>query len=384
MAVGPRRTRPRPIGPVLLLGLLILSLGWVLFLRLMDQPLRDPFGFYQPEQSLPAAEPDSRPAPIMPPAEGMVRVLMAARPIPAYSRVSRDDLFDPARRVFAYFDLEEKIVEENKVLRGLSDITGRVLKEDKRAGFVFTEDDFLPKSTRSGLVGGIPAGMRGMRIDVGVVEGIIGLQAGDRFDILAASKPLSKARKADTAPVGLELTGLYSEQARKSARSSVLASSTGQPSSRVEVVVSNGIVIYPLDTRLVPTSSAGLMTGQVTGTRPVQEMVIAVPTDSVAPLMAAMRVESQLTCVARSGRAEEDPDNVMPGFDPVDSADGGEKSAARAGPDGAMPPGYEQGEFAIVETIVGGRRRLTAVPKAASTVSDDEASAANAEGGTDR
>ena len=40
--------------------------------------------------------------------------------------------------------------------------------------------------------------------------------------------------------------------------------------------------------------------------------------------------------------------------------------------------------FAIVETIVGGRRRLTAVPKAASTVSDDEASAANAEGGTDR
>ena len=109
--------------------------------------------------------------------------------------------------------------------------------------------------------------------------------------------------------------------------------------------------------------------------------MIAVPTDSVAPLMAAIRVESQLTCVARSGRADEDPDNVMPGFDPDDSADGGEESAARARPDGGMPPGYEQGEFAIVETIVGGQRRLTAVPKAAATVADDEASG---EGGSDR
>ena len=101
----------------------------------------------------------------MPPAEGMVRVLMAARPIPAYSRVSRDDLFDPARRVFAYVDLEEEFVEENEVLRGTSAIVGRVLKRNKRSGFVFTEDDFLPKGTRPGLVGGIPAGMRAMRIE---------------------------------------------------------------------------------------------------------------------------------------------------------------------------------------------------------------------------
>ena len=266
MAVGPRRTRRRPIGPVLLLGLLILSLGWVLYLRLTDQPLRDPFGFYQPEQTLPAAELDGRQAPVMPPAEGMVRVLMAARPIPAYSRVSRDDLFDPARRVFAYVDLEEEFVEENEVLRGTSAIVGRVLKRNKRSGFVFTEDDFLPKGTRPGLVGGIPAGMRAMRIDVGVVEGIIGLQTGDRFDIVAASKPLPPAKKADTAPVGLELTGLYSEQAQRSARSSALASTSAEPRSRVEVVVSNGVVIYPLDTRLIPTSSAGLMAGQVTGT----------------------------------------------------------------------------------------------------------------------
>ena len=118
MAVGPRRTRPRPIGPVLLLGLLILSLGWVLYLRLTDQPLRDPFGFYQPEQTLPAAELDGRQAPVMPPAEGMVRVLMAARPIPAYSRVSRDDLFDPARRVFAYVDLEEEMQAFKQQVRG--------------------------------------------------------------------------------------------------------------------------------------------------------------------------------------------------------------------------------------------------------------------------
>lgn len=376
MAVGPRRTRRRPFGAVILLGLLILSLGWVLYLRLTDQPLRDPFGFYRPAQALPAAQPDGRQAPVMPPAEGMVRVLMAARPIPAYSRVSRDDLFDPARRVFAYVDLEEEFVEENEVLRGTSAIVGRVLKRNKRSGFVFTEDDFLPKGTRPGLVGGIPAGMRAMRIDVGVVEGIIGLQTGDRFDIVAASKPEAKAERADTAPVGLELTGLYSKQARSTGTSSS-ASAAARPGSRVEVVVSNGVVIYPLDTRLVPTSSNGLMTGQVTGTRPVQEMVIAVPTESVAPLMSAIRVESQLTCVARSGRADEDPDNVMPGFDPNGSADGGDEGPGRAARGGAMPLGYEVGEFAIVETIVGGERKLTAVPKAGST-------AEGGDGGGDR
>ncbi|MEE2939183.1 MAG: hypothetical protein VX460_02240 [Planctomycetota bacterium] len=371
MAVGPRRTRPRPIGPVLFLGLLILSLGWVLYLRVTDQPLRDPFGFYQPGEALPAAQPDDRKAPVMLPAEGMARVYLAARPIQAYSRVSRDDLFDPVRGVFAYVDLEEEYVEEKGLIGSVTSIAERVLKRDKRQGFAFTEDDFLPAGTRPGLVGGIPKGMRALRLDGDVVEGIIGLRTGDRFDIVAASGPQPKPTRPDTAPVGLELTGPYAEQARRPTRAGAPAPSASQPGSRVEVVVSNGVVIYPLDTRLIPTSSTGLMTGQVTGTRPVQEMVIAVPTESVARLMAAISDESQLTCVARSGLKGGDSDDVMPGFD-------------RAAPADSIPSGYDEGGFAIVETIVGGQRTLTAVPKAGSRTEDGQASAADDEGGSDR
>ena len=369
MAVGPRRTRPRPIGAVLLLGLLILSLGWVLYLRLTDQPLRDPFGFYQPEKALPVSEPDGRQPPVMPPAEGMARVILAARPIQAYSRVALADLVDPVRGVFAYVDSEKEYVEKAGLITDLNFIQERVLKKDKRPGFGFTEDDFLPTGTRPGLVGGIPKGMRAVRLEGDVVEGIVGLRTGDHFDIVAAWGP--KLKRAGTAPVGLQLTGPYSQQAQRSTMAGAPAALAGQPGSRVEVVVSNGVVVYPLDTRLIPTSSTGLMTGQVTGTRPVQEMVIAVPTESVAPLMAAISDESQLTCVARSGRTGGDSEDEMSGYDRAAQAD-------------SMPMGYDEGGFAIVETIVGGQRTLTAVPKVGSSTEDGEARAADDEAESDR
>lgn len=363
------------MGALIFLGLLILSLGWVLYLRLTDQPLRDPFGFYQPAAELPESDGSGNRAPVMPPAEGKVRVLMSARAIPAYSAVTRDDLFDSSRGIFAFIDLDEDFVEENGILLGTGPILGRVLKRTKRSGFAFTEDDFLPKGTRPGLAGGIPAGMRAFRIDVEVVEGIIGLNAGDRFDIVAASAVAPKKAAADVAPLGLELTGLYSQQAQRPAAGADRGPADVAPRSRVDVLVSNGVIIYPLDTRLIPTASTGLMTGQVTGTRPVQEMVIAIPTESVAPLMAAIQLESQLTCVARSGRPDEDPDSVMPGFDPAetegDDEAGDERSALAPAP-GSMPAGYENGEFAIIETIVGGERKLTAVPKTGSSSADGE------------
>lgn len=375
MAVGPRRNRRRPVGALVFLGFLILSLGWVLYLRLTDQPIRDPFGFYQPADELPTSNVNLKRPPVMPPAEGKVRVLMSARAIPAFSAVNRDDLFDSTRGIFAFIDLDEDFVEENGILLGTGPILGRVLKRTKRPGFAFTESDFLPKGTRPGLAGGIPPGMRAFRIEVGVVEGIIGLNAGDRFDIVAASVVQPKTPRADVAPVGLELTGLYSQQARQSSPGPARDPAGSSQKSRVEVLVSNGVIIYPLDTRLIPTASTGLMTGQVTGTRPVQEMVIAIPTESVAPLMAAIQVESQLTCVARSGRPEEDPDNVMPGFNLVegeDEGDSGEGRSAEQSGVGSMPAGYEGGEFTIIETIMGGERALTAVPRASSDAADGD------------
>lgn len=366
MAVSPRRQRRRPYGALLLLGLLILGLGWVLYLRLTDQPLRDPFGFYTPAPALPEATAGSTTRTnVLPPAEGKTRVLISAREIPAYARVTRDDLFDGTRGIFAYMDLDEEFVEDNGILVGTSPIVGRVMKRPKRAGFAFTEADFLPKGTRPGLAGGIPPGKRAMRIDVELVGGIIGLNPGDRFDVVAARtlKPLTQP--VDIVRPGVDtagLDGVYSRLAGQRPRPPV---PSRDPVAKVDVIVQGGVVVSPLETRLIPTSSASLTVGQITGTRPVQEMVIALDPEEVAPLTAALRLEADLTCVARSGHPGDPADSVTPGLAPVDAsakADDDRSAAASAG--SAVPAGYVGTGFTVVETIVGGERVLTAVPRA--------------------
>src|SRR6266550_4471959 len=57
-----------------------------------------------------------------------------------------------------------------EMLLNISDIIGRVLDGDKKPGYVFTDADFLPRGTREGLVAGIPAGKRAIRISAERVE----------------------------------------------------------------------------------------------------------------------------------------------------------------------------------------------------------------------
>lgn len=355
---------------MILLALLILSLGWVLYLRLTDQPLRDPFGFYRPAPEVPSTPEEEREDPVMPPAEGKVRVLISARTIPAYERVSRDDLFDPKRARLAFMDLDEEFVDKNDVLIGATPIVGRVMKRDKRAGFPFTEADFLPKGTRPGLTAGIPKGKRALRIPVDFVQGIIGLNPGDRFDLVAARTVTPKAAvqiPASTASEQPSFSGVYSDLVPRASDPAPKLPRSKDPEARVDVVVQGGVVVTGLETRLVPTSSTSLTAGQITGTRPVQEMVIALAPEEVAPLMAALRLESDLTCVARSGRPDDPEDSVTPGLVPdfgEDEDDGEESAAASAAKGTGLPAGYADADFTIVETIVGGERKLTAVPKA--------------------
>ncbi|MEL6432058.1 MAG: SAF domain-containing protein, partial [Planctomycetota bacterium] len=166
MAVAPRRTRSRPYGALLLLALLIGALGWVLYLRVTDQPLRGPFGLFGSAET-PTQEADqgaTREIPEL--GDGMVRAYTSARDIPAYTKISRDDLWNKNQAMLTFVDLPEEYVEENGILASLGDITGRVMSRNKRAGYVFTESDFLPKGTRPGIAGGTPPGMRSLRIPV--------------------------------------------------------------------------------------------------------------------------------------------------------------------------------------------------------------------------
>ena len=58
------------------------------------------------------------------------------------------------------------------MLVNVSDVIGRVLEHEKTPGYVFTEADFLPKGTREGIVAGIPAGKRAIRLSADRVDGL--------------------------------------------------------------------------------------------------------------------------------------------------------------------------------------------------------------------
>ena len=349
-----------------MLTVLIGGLGWILYLRVTGQALRDPFGLYTPPPApVVSASPITGPT-IQPPAEGKVRVLISSRPIEAYARVTRDDLFDNRRGAFSFIDLDEAFVGENGVLIGTDGIVGRVMARAKRPGFAFTEADFLPRGTRPGLAGGIPPGKRALRIDVELVRGIIGLNPGDRFDLVAAReletpRPGATISRAEDGPA---FSGVYSELVgrRRDGRDARPAAAQ-EKRAKVDVIVQNGVVVSPIETRFIPTSSSSLTAGQVNGTRPVQEMIIALAPSEVAPLMAAVRLEADLTCVARSGHPDDPADSLTPGLEGNDVA-GDAETEQDSDSTSVLPAGYEDLDMTVIETLVGGERVLTPVPRA--------------------
>ncbi|MEM9378750.1 MAG: hypothetical protein AAGB93_02295 [Planctomycetota bacterium] len=265
---------------------------------------------------------------------------MSAREVPAYSRISRDDLFDGKRGNFATVDVRKELADENGIFLSASEIVGRVLARVKSPGYVFTENDFLPKGTRPGLAGGIPPGKRAFRIEVDLVHGIIGLNPGDRFDLLAASTTGEEGAASTDGPT---FVGLYSNMMRQRS-----TSNGKRPRAQVDVIVNDGVVVTPLETRVIPVSSASLTSGLTTSTRPVQEMVIALRPDEVSPLLAAIKLGSDITCIARSGRPGEPENDITPGFREPESADD--------------VAGDEQ-EMHVIEVIHGRERALVPVPR---------------------
>jgi hypothetical protein len=227
-------------------------------------------------------------------------------------------------------------IEQEGVITDLSQILGRVLARDKRVGYVFTERDFLPEGTRPGVTAGIPEGKRGVRLEANDVQGLVELNVGDRFDLLASLPVEHKGPSAAVAAIG----GAFAAQ---SANQAALDGLDRQ--ARVTVLVQSGTIVRPMRTRAVPTSNASLTRGQFTSTRPVQEVVIAVAPEEVAPLMEALAVGAKVVCVPRSGR---------PG-DPLDSVT----------PERRPKSPYEQhaGGFVMVETFDVNGRRMVAVPR---------------------
>jgi Flp pilus assembly protein CpaB len=291
--------------------------------------------------------------------EGLVAVPVPARAIAAYARVTRDHFWDPANTRLTVVYLPPAAVTPEMLTR-LTDILGRVLDHDKPAGFVFTETDFLPRGTREGLVAGIPAGKRAIRVEADKVQGLYGLRPGDRFD-LVATLPIEAGRGGQAfGNVG----GVYGQQLALQAQLS-----NWQKQATVRVMVQNGVIVEPMITRQIPVFSRSLTQGGITRMRPVQEIVIAVDPDEVAHLTEAMAVGAQISTVPRSGRPDDPPNSITPDLRPESpfTGPGVTPVSSPVAVTGEVPAAAKTlqgpGPFSMVETIAGSARELKAVPR---------------------
>jgi len=282
---------------------------------------------------------------------GLVAVPTPVRKIPAYTRITRDHLWDARAQRFSVVYLPPQAVTKEMFVR-LSDVLGRVLNHEKAPGYVFTGDDFLPKGTREGLVGGIPPGKRAVRVSGDKIDGLHGLNPGDRFDLLA-TLPID-ANRGGSGPA-LNVGGVYGQEIALEARLS-----NWQKQATVRVMVQNAIIVEPMSIRGVPMFQSSLTEGGATRMRPVQEAVIAIEPDEVARLTEALAVDAKITAVPRSGRPDDKVDSRTPDLYPVSPF----RRQPAGGPPGAeAPSGGADASFRMVETIMGQKRELTAVPR---------------------
>ncbi len=352
MVVAPRRSRGRrPWAATVFLAAIVLGTGGVFAYLLTGRTIT--LDFLEPPLVLSLGGDEVRASERAVPA-GHVRVPVSGRAIPAYTKVSRDDVWNLERGEPAYLDVAEELVGQAGIFVEVQAVVGRVLARPKSPGYVFTEADFLPVGTRPGIVGGIPPGKRALRVEVGSVRGLVGLNPGDRFDVVAAV-PLdggAAGRAAD-----LPFAGVYAEQMGLQASLAGLAKQ-----ARVDVLVQNGVVVSPVETRMIPRQNTSLTRGTTTSQVPVQEVVLAVEPDEVAPLLEAIAIEADVSCLARSGRPDDDPASRTPSSAPRSTFWG---PHGGLGPTGEPRPGAGTA-LSLVETIGGGDREIRPVPTRAT------------------
>jgi len=227
--------------------------------------------------------------------EGKVAVPRSMRAIPAFKKVTREDIVSLELGDDSYFWMDRERVEANpKWIRNPSQIIGRVMAKDKREGFVFTEADFLPEGSRTGLSGGIPDDKQGFFIDTEQIPGLRQLRMGDRFDLLA-SLP-DEAQAGPEAEFGLLAGGIK------------VRAGNPIPLSGVRILVQNGELVALTAGKAVSTTGAQGLPEQTARTRTrstdTVEATIAIDSEEVVPLTQALAEELTVHCVARSGRRQ--------------------------------------------------------------------------------
>jgi len=112
----------------------------------------------------------------------------AARTITAFTAITVEHLLESQTNQPLTVWLKPEEAKAAGLLE-TKDILGRVVKGEKRAGYGFTEGDFLPKGSPASRTAAIPPGMHGVSISAGQIPTLRGLKANDRFVLIAAADP---------------------------------------------------------------------------------------------------------------------------------------------------------------------------------------------------
>jgi hypothetical protein len=267
----------------------------------------------------------------------MVRLPINSQPIPAYERVERAHLLNPATgglmyqrvppqstvgmsikgtatdgtpvesKVTAVRNMNDDVVfvaeggkevhhdqtaELGSVMMNVNAIIGRVVKKDKRAGLAFREETFFPLGTPAGLAGATPPGMRSITLDATKLIGVHSLGAGDHIDLIA-SVPTGEVSSFQS-PYNSRLPG-----AALVVPSSAGKSKTAGPTEPV-LLAKDAIVLKPVYVRNEATATSSLTQGKRLQNVPKYEVAIAVAADDVITLQSALNRELDITCVAQS------------------------------------------------------------------------------------
>lgn len=238
--------------------------------------------------------------------EGMVPVPKSLVHLRAFDVVHREDVYDLALGDDSYFWLPKTQVQDHpEWITRFDQIIGRVMARDKRAEFVFSEKDFLPEGSRSGISGGIPSGKQGFFLDAEKVPGLRFLKAGDRFDLLATEPT---PRQDATPEYGLLMGGIKARAGKPI------------PLNGVQILVQDAELIA-LTTDRSMTTQGGLQLaatdsrGRSLAKANDERVAIAIDPAESVPLTQALGNGSIIHMVTRSGQdsAVEDTQDMLQG-----------------------------------------------------------------------
>ncbi len=271
-------TRRRPLWHTVLLAIVAIAIGGagtvaaLAYLKVID-PAK--LAFWRRQEAIPA---------------GCIPVPIAARPIPAFTEVTGDYLTDPKTLGLARVYMPPRAIPKGTILN-VSKIRGRVTARAVGALYNFTEDDFLPVGTHPGVAGGTPEGKLAITLNAGKLKGVVwDLKVGDHV-VLQASTAV------DMPGAGHSNGGRFGTNVVVTPDKLLLPKG-----SFVRTLVQDGVVVTAAHTRYEPISASSLTQGSTTRTVPVQEIVIAVDLQEAGELNAAMKLNDEITCMARSGR----------------------------------------------------------------------------------